>query len=458
MEFIKIALVTLLSFSPAFAEDQIFIDVGQAQVKKSLLALPPLLYAGTQPTNSSHIEAGQNLFRVLYNDLSVSNFFTFVKPEAYLEDPNKLGLRPAPGQANGFNYKNWATIGTEFLIRASYTVIGGDLNVEAYVYHVPTTKQILGKTYKGPVSATRKVAHTFANDIVKAMTGKKGMFLTKFTASRQVSIATLKEIYVADWDGANQQKISAHDGIAISPTWAWSGDRIAYSAFAYHKNEKVRNLDLFVYELASGKRFLTSYRKGNNSGACYAPGDKYIFLTLSKGENSDIYRLNADGDGETRITNGPNRAMNVECAISPDGKTIAFSSDRSGRPMIYTMNIDGTGVKKLTYAGKYNSTPAWSPDGKYIAFAALDRDHFDIFTMTKDGQNLKRMTDAKKPNGRAANNESPSWSPDGRAIMFSSDRTGKNQIYIVAPDGTNERRVTDDNYNWEKPKWSPYLD
>jgi TolB protein len=122
------------------------------------------------------------------------------------------------------------------------------------------------------------------------------------------------------------------------------------------------------------------------------------------------------------------------------------------------MNIDGSGVKRLTYAGKYNSTPAWSPDGKSIAFAALDVDHFDIFTMTKDGSNLKRMTAAKKPNGRAANNESPSWSPDGRAIMFSSDRTGKNQIYLIAPDGTNERRVTDDNYNWDKPKWSPYLD
>jgi TolB protein len=458
MNIIKIFFVIFLSSSSVFAEDQIFIDVGQAQVKKSLLALPPLQYAGTQPTNHSHIDAGQNLFRVIYNDLAVSNFFTFVKPEAYLEDPNKLGLRPAPGQPNGFNFKNWATIGTEFLIRASYSVIGKDISVEAYVYHVPTTKQLLGKTYKGPVSATRKIAHTFANDIVHALTGKQGPFLTKFTASRQVSIASLKEIYVADWDGASPQKISSHDGIAISPTWSSDGTRIAYTAYAFHKHEKVRNADLFVYDLKSGKRFLTSYRKGLNSGACYAPGDKYIFITLSKSGNADIYRLNSDGDGEVRITNGPNRAMNVECAVSPDGKTIAFSSDRSGRPMIYTMNIDGSGVKRLTYAGKYNSTPAWSPDGKSIAFAALDVDHFDIFTMTKDGSNLKRMTAAKKPNGRAANNESPSWSPDGRAIMFSSDRTGKNQIYIIAPDGTNERRVTDDNYNWDKPKWSPYLD
>ena len=65
-----------------------------------MLALPPLLYVGTQPTNRAHIDAGQDLFRVIFNDLSVSGFFEFVKPEAYLEDPMKVGLRPAPGAPN----------------------------------------------------------------------------------------------------------------------------------------------------------------------------------------------------------------------------------------------------------------------------------------------------------------------------------------------------------------------
>ncbi len=458
MKFIGLFLAVFLPLSTAFADDQIFIDVGQAQVKKSLLALPPLQYVGSQPTNASHIEAGQALFRVIYNDLSVSNFFTFVKPEAYLEDPNKVGLTPAPGNANGFNFQNWKTIGTEFLVRAAYQVIGKDISLETYVYHVPTAKLILGKNYKGPISASRKIAHTFANDVVKAMTGKRGMFLTKIVASRQTSLATLKEIFISDWDGANAQKITTHDSIAISPTWSTKGDKIAYTAFPFHKKEKVRNPDLFVYELASGKRYLVSYAKGMNSGAAYVPGDEYIVLTLSKGTSPDLYKMTADGRSSTQLTHGPNRSMNVEAAVSPDGKSIAFSSDRSGRPMIYIMDIDGKSVKRLTYAGKYNSTPAWSPDGKTLAFAALDVNHFDIFTMNRDGSNLKRMTDAKKANGRGANNESPSFSPDGRHILFASDRTGKYQLYVISPDGTNERRITDDNFNWDKPKWSPFLD
>src|SRR4029079_3335189 len=95
----KCVFVFLMLFGSMVAADdsQIYIDVGQAQVKKSLIALPPLQYLGSQTTNASHLQAGQNLFRVILNDLSVSSFFSFIKPEAYLEDPNKVGLKPAPG-------------------------------------------------------------------------------------------------------------------------------------------------------------------------------------------------------------------------------------------------------------------------------------------------------------------------------------------------------------------------
>lgn len=456
----KFVLMFLAVAQVAFAqESQIYIDVGRAQARKSLLAFPPLSYVGTQPTNRAHIEAGQNLFRVIYNDLSVSNFFTFIKPEAYLEDPAKVGLQPAPGSPNGFKFENWKTIGTEFLVRMAYQVLGSDLSIESYVYHVPTAKLIMGRTYKGALSGTRKMAHTFSNDLVKALTGKRGMFQTRIVASRQdIKGGSVKEIYVMDWDGSNQQKISAHGSIALSPAWSSKGDKVAYTAYALHKKNKITNSDLFMYDFASGKRYLVSYYKGMNSGAAFMPGDKQILITLSKDGSPDIYKMNADGANATPITRGPNKALNVEPAISPDGQTVAFSSDRSGRAMLYLMDINGGGVKRLTYAGKYNSTPAWSPDGKTIAFAALDNDHFDIFTMNRDGSGLKRMTDAKKPNGRAANNESPSWSPDGRHILFSSDRTGKSQLYLVSPDGTNERRITDDNSNWDKPKWSPFLD
>lgn len=468
MKFIKLIVQFLLIalIPAATAQDSsVFIDVGQASTKKSLIALTPFQYFGTQASNPSHIQAGQELYRVIYNDLNVSGFFAFVKPDAYLEDPNKVGLKPAPGAPNGFNFASWKPLGTEFLVRGGYRVVGDTFDFEVYVYHVPTAKLIMGKNYKGNLSSLRRMAHTFSNDLVKVLTGRRGMFTSKIVASRQIQSGSgsnskfgEKEIYIMDWDANNPQKITSHNSIAISPTWSNKGDRIAYTAFALHKKQKVRNADLFIYDLTAGKRWLVSYKKGLNSGAAFLPGDQQLLLTLTQGGNADIYRMNADGSGLVQLTRGPSGALNVEPAISPDGKTIAFSSDRSGRPMIYLMGQDGSNPRRVTFVGRYNASPAWSPDGKQIAFAGYDQDHFDIFVMNSDGSNIRRLTDAKKTNGRNSNNESPSWSPDGRHIAFASDRSGKYQIYLVNPDGSNERRLTNDMYNWDKPKWSPFLD
>jgi TolB protein len=457
-----IALVWLslvLPYVSAEEDSKIFIDVGKAQVKKSQMALPPLTYIGTQGSNASHLQAGQNLFRVMLNDLSVSNFFTFIPASAFLEDTNKVGIKPAPGAANGFKFENWKPLGTEFLVRGAYQVVGGDLSLEIYVYHVPTAKQVLGKLYKGPSSETRRIAHSFANDLMLALTGKRGIYFTKIVASRQEpGVNSPKEIYVMDWDGANAKKITSHHSVAISPAWSNKGDKIAYTAFAYHKVQKTRNADMFLFDLNTGKRLMVSYKKGINSGANFLPGDNSLLLTISQEGSPDIFKVSVDGTNMHPITKGPNRAMNVEPAVSPDGKSIAFSSDRAGRPMIFIMGIDGSGVRRITFAGKYNASPSWSPDGKTLAFAGFDKDHFDIFTIGADGTGLKRLTDARKASGKPSDNESPSWSPDGRNILFNSNRTGHQQLYIISPDGTNERRVTQDNTNWEKPKWSPYLD
>lgn len=455
-----VILMLLLTTWRVSGEDTIYIDVGQATVKKSLLAFPPLKYVGTQPANSTHIRAGIDIYQVIKNDLVVSNLFTEIQPGAYLEDPNKTGLKPAPGEPGGFKFENWKTIGADFLIRAGYHIIENEITLELYVYHVPMAKTILAKEYKAPLDSTRHLAHIFSNDLIQALTGKPGMYLTKLVASREENPGnkqSFKEIYVLDWDGANQQAITAARTISLSPSWSNAGDKIAYTSFAFHTQAQIRNADLFIFDLVDHKRFLVSYRKGVNSGAVFLPGDKEILLTLTKDGNPDIFRMSVDGVDVSAITHGPNGALNVEPAVSPDGKKIAFSSDRSGRPMIYVMNIDGTNVKRLTFAGVYNSTPAWSPNGKALAFAILDTNHFDIFSINPDGTGLKRLTDAHKPNGRPANNESPSWSPDGTHIVFVSDRTDRRQLYIINSDGTNERRITGDHYNWDRPKWSPFL-
>lgn len=434
----------------------LYIKVGDANLKKSLMAIPPFQFNGSPGSAKNGVKVGKDLYDVFRNDMDVSGYFEFIKPGAFVEDVSKVGLRPAGTEGNGFNYASWSQIGTEFLVRVGYHIVDDDVTVDTYTYYVPQQKQILAKTYSAKTSDIRTLAHTFANDLVKQLTGQQGMFLSKIVTSRSNG-KDVKEIFVMDWDAApvSQKQITNHRSIAQSPTWSYDGKMVAYSEFAYHPLEKTRNMDLFTYDLATGRRFLVSYRRGINSGASFTPDGRGLLLTVSNSGNPDIYRMTLDGKGLERLSNGKNGEMYVEPSMSPDGKHIAFSSTKAGRPMIFVMNSDGSDVKRLTFAGEYNSTPAWSPDGKRIAFAGLDKDHYDIFVMDSDGTNMSRLTSAKKPSGKMADNEDPSFSPDGRQILFRSNRTGKYQLFIVSIDGETERRITFDQFEYFKPRWSP---
>jgi TolB protein len=452
--FLILALSGMIGFSAPVQADEggIYIKVGEAKTKKSLLALPPLQLFSTASVSSKRI--GTELYNVIVNDLDVSGYFQFLKQDAFLEDTAKTGLRPAGQDPRGFKFENWKQIGAEFLIKTGYTVTGSELELETYVYFVPQAKLIFGKKYTGSSKSARRMAHTFCNDVLERLTGNRGMYLSKFVFSSDRTGKGQKEIYVSDWDGHDIERISFHRAIALSPTWSPDNKSVVYTAFAYHTKAKKRNADLFMYELPSKKRYLLSSRTGINSGAAFTPDGKFLLLTVSHAGNPDIYRMTTEGESLVALTKGPAGAMNVEPAMSPQGDRIAFSSDRSGQPMIYIMDKDGKNVKRVTFAGKYNSSPSWSPDGKKIAFAGYDKNHFDLFIMDTTGMNLQRLTSAKKPNGKMSDNEDPCFAPDGRHIVFTSNRTGNNQIYITNLDGSDERRVTVDRFNYYRPKWS----
>lgn len=445
-----------------FAQAKIFLDIGDARVRKSKLALPPFNHLGAK-TNAATLNAGEELFSVISNDMAATGLFVNIDPKAYLEDTSSTALKPAGAATNGFDFTGWKTIETEFLIRGGYQVINGNITLEIYGYYVPQGNLIIGKKYEGPVSTVRKIAHTFAYDFVKAVTGKPSMFKSQIVVTIDGGAQTNREVYISDWDGHSAAPVTSHKTITVSPAWSKNGDYIAYTAFVKRKignGVAKRNPDLFVYELKTKRRWLVSYRDGLNTGAEFMNDNKNILLTLSQRGSADIYKMSLDGKIITPITRGPGAAMNVEPAVSPDGNTIAFSSDRSGKPMIYTMSNAGTNIKRHTFAGHYNSTPTWSPDGKKLAFAGFDKDkgNFDIFVMNLDGSGLLRLSSARKTNGKWSNNEDPAFSPDGRHILFISDRTGTKQIYLVNIDGSNERRITYDAKFYSKPKWGPLIE
>jgi Tol biopolymer transport system component len=150
----------------------------------------------------------------------------------------------------------------------------------------------------------------------------------------------------------------------------------------------------------------------------------------------------ADGSGERRLTRS--RAKDIAPAGSPDGRRIAFASDRDGELQIYTMNADGSGQRRLTRKSA-NAFPAWSPDGRRIAFESKRDGSFEIYLMNADGREQRRL----RQNGGGGGD--PVWSPDGASIAF----VGNSDIYLIQAEGGGLRRLTRNPRDDEFPGWLP---
>lgn len=179
--------------------------------------------------------------------------------------------------------------------------------------------------------------------------------------------------------------------------------------------------------------------------------------------NSEIYAVNADGTDPVRLTT--NTATDEGPAWSPDGKRIAFVSNRDsgaeplGGSDIYTMDADGSNVVRLTF-GSFNSGPSWSPDGRKIVFSGLRDGNLGIFVMSLD--NPTTITNVGHARGYQVD---PAWSPDGSKIAFTSDWRAFDFVYdayVAKADGSGISILfegpflsIDGPQFYFQPAWSP---
>lgn len=140
-----------------------------------------------------------------------------------------------------------------------------------------------------------------------------------------------------------------------------------------------------------------------------------IAFTSDRDGNTEIYSMDADGGGQTRLTE--NTAEDFSPAWSPDGTQLVFVSTRDGNAEIYVMNADGTGQTRLTNNSDSDISPKWNPNGLEIGFVSNRDGNDEIYFMNPDGTNQANVTRHR------ADESSFGFSPNGTSIVFSSSRT-----------------------------------
>lgn len=274
---------------------------------------------------------------------------------------------------------------------AQYRISGSSVgNVQGYVTDTVNHQTKFSRSYNG--ASLRRQAHAFADDIVLAITGKKGIGQTKIAFKAQAPSGN-GEIYVSDFDGHNAQAVTHDNAIVAAP--AWVPGRLAI----YYTSYQPGNPDIFYHNLSTGQRRIIAAFSG----------------------------------------------LNTSAAVSPDGSKLAMILSRSGSPNVWVCNADGTNFKQLTFSHEDDSSPCWSPDGQWICFATKMHERRVLAKVPAGGGTVQRI-----PTSGVSNPTDPDWSPDGKWIAFTS-QMGDFSICIV-PAGGGMATVM---VSGEHPSWSP---
>ena len=286
--------------------------------------------------------------------------------------------------------------------------------------------------------------HVVADEIERWITGTRGI------AATRVAFIDGTKLKIIDSDGENERTLPTA-GAALSPAWSPSGKMIVY----VDADDRGTRIALFDLRTMRPRLFPASNR-GLNITPVYTRDGKNIVWASGGDAPAELLLANANGEDSVAVPFvGRRGAETTSPSFSPDGKQIVFMSPVPLTPQLYTMNVDGTGLRLLTpiVPGKrsYRTGPEWSPNGDEIAYQQQSGD-FQVWSIRLKDRVMTQLTNEGE-------NEDPSWAPDGRhlAITRRLGAIGDARNIWILDRQTGRLRQLTQNGDARLSDWSPPL-
>jgi TolB protein len=402
-------------------------------------AVPDFLALSADPDTQ---EAAKLIASVLWDDLAFEREFYLIPRDTYASIPPARSLADVP-------FDRWRELGADGLVIGTVQKTANGLRLEVRLFNVRSRQSVFDREYSGPATNPRFFAHTVSDEIHQQQRALRGVARTKVTFSSDrdgervqgtVEKREVKEVYIADYDGANQRRVTVNRALNITPTWSPDARSIAYTS--YRRGYP----DIFISLIYQGTLQTPMDKSGTQNWLpAWSPDGTRIAFTSNRDGNPELYVMNRDGSNLRRITTHPN--IDTTPTWSPTGAQIAFTSDRSGGPQIYVMGADGLNVRRIS-TDSFCDRPTWSPAPfNELAFVCRTGPGFDIKVYDFASAETRQITFGE------GSNESPSYSPNGRHLAFTSTRAGKTQVFTIGRDGKGVRQITKAGNNYT-PDWS----
>jgi TolB protein len=385
----------------------------------------------------------QTFDATLYADLATSGIFDIVSKSLM-----PSGTPGTPAEVQLQSYAS-APANAAFVAFGTIGVSGGRLIANGFLFDDKNLQypQVLAKQYNEDASEdqARQIAHRFADEIILRLGGgTPGIAETKLFFVKKNGAN--KDIWMMDYDGANQHPITHLGTDVMSPRIAPDNSRLAFASLGKY------GFQLKMYSLILGR--YVNFPSESGASPAWSPNGKEIAYSAASDGGFNIWIADSSGNVARRITSF--RGGNVSPTFNPKtGDQIAFISGRTGLPQLYIMNSDGSSVQQMTDGG-YVSSPSWSPNGQFVTFA-WDRKYGpgapggqDIYIMEVATRKWVQLT---HDGGRC---DFPTWSPDNRHIAYANSPDGRAEHMriwtMLSSDGSQKRPLT--GPGTDMPNWS----